>query len=104
MSKYLENVKKYVDSPREDAVEALVGHLGIALENRDSATVAAGDPKELETIQKKYCSRTLDLTKEEAEKAMAAVCEKMKGDTAKCRVTFYYLLADVSDTLHRLAG
>ena len=35
MSNYLENVKKYVSSPNEDAVESLVGHLGIALENHD---------------------------------------------------------------------
>ena len=103
MSDYLEHVKKYVSSPNEDAVESLVGHLGIALKNRDSATVAAGDPNEIASIRNKYCSNTLDLSDDEADKAIAAVCEKMKGDTAKCRVTFYYLLADVSGTMHRLA-
>ena len=104
MSKYLENVKQYVKSPNEDAVEALVGHLGIALDGRDSSGVATSDPSELETVRKGYCSRTLDLTKEEADKAIAAVAEKMKGDNHKCRVTFYYLLAQESDTMHRLAG
>ena len=104
MSKYLENVKRYVDSPNEDAVEALVGHLGIALDNRDSAGVATSDPSELEAVKKGYCSRTLDLTKEDAEKAIAAVAEKMKADNPKCRVTFYYLLAQESDAMHRLAG
>jgi hypothetical protein len=104
MSKYLENVKRYVDSPNEDAVEALVGHLGIALEGRDSSGVAVTDPGELEAVRKGYCSRTLDLTAEEADKAIAAVAEKMKSDNFKCRVTFYYLLAQESDSMNRLAG
>ncbi|MCM2369313.1 DUF2853 family protein [Aporhodopirellula aestuarii] len=104
MSRYLENVKKYVDSPNETAVEALVGHLGLALDSHDSSMVAATDPDELARIKSGYCSTTLDLTPEEAEKAITAVCEKMAGDTAKCRVTFYYLLADVSGSMHRLAA
>ena len=103
MSNYLENVKKYVPEPNEDAVESLVGHFGIALKNRDSATVAAGDPAELAAIKNKYCSNPLDLSDEEADQAIAAVCEKMKGDNHKCRVTFCYLLADVSGKMNRLA-
>ena len=104
MSKHLENVKKYVDSPNEDAVEALVGHLRLALDNRDSAVVAATDPEELASIKSGYCSKTLDLTDEEADKAIEAVCATMKGDHAKCRVAFYYLLAQESDSMDRLAG
>ena len=104
MADYLANVKKYVDSPNEDAVQALVGHLGLALESRDSALVAATDPEELASIKSGYCSKTLDLSAEEADKAMQLVCDKMKGDTAKCRVTFYYLLAQESNSMDRLAA
>ncbi len=103
MSNYLENVKKYVASPNEDAVESLVGHLGIALKNRDGAAVAVSDPSEIATIRDGYCSKTLDLSDEEANKAIAEVIEKMKGDSLKCRVTFYYLLAEVSGKMNRLA-
>jgi hypothetical protein len=103
MSIYLDHVKKYVASPNEDAVESLVGHCGIALEKRDSAVVAATDPKELASIRSGYCARTLGLSHEEADKAIDAVCERMKGDTHKCRVTFYYLLAEESGKMHRLA-
>ena len=103
MSNYLENVKQYVSSPNEDAVESLVGHLGIALKDRDSAIVAVTDPNELQAIKDGYCSKTLDLSDEEADKAIAEVSEKMKGDSSKCRVTFYYLLAETTDTLNRLA-
>lgn len=104
MSSYLDNVKKYVDSPNETAVEALEGHLGIALENRDSRVVAATDPDELASIRDGYCSKVLDLTAEEADKAIEKVCAIMKGDTAKCRVAFYYLIAQESDAMGRLAA
>ncbi len=104
VSKYLESVKRYVESPNEQAVEALVAHLGIALHDRDAAVVAANSPSELEEIKVGYCAKTLDIRHEEAQKAIDAVCEKMKGDTAKCRVTFYYLLAEEPDTMDRLCG
>lgn len=102
MSKYLENVKRYVESPVEDAVDSLVGHLGIALETRDGAAVAASDPEELKTIRDGYCNINLDLDEQEAERAIEQVCERMKEDNPKCRVTFYYLLAHVTDRMHRL--
>lgn len=102
VSKYLDSVKRYVESPNEQAVESLVGHLGIALHDRDAAVVAANSPSELEDIKVGYCAKTLDLTHEEAQKAIDAVCEKMKGDTAKCRVTFYYLLAQETNKMDRL--
>ncbi|TWT94222.1 DUF2853 family protein [Neorhodopirellula pilleata] len=104
MSPYLENVKKYVDSPNIEAVAALEGHLGLALESHDSALVAANDPEEIASIKSGYCSKTLDLSDEQADRAIAAVCEKMKGDHAKCRVTFYYLLAQESNSMDRLVG
>lgn len=104
MADYLKNVKKYVDSPNETAVEALVGHLGLALKNRDSAVVAATDPEELASIKSGYCSKTLDLSDDEADKAMKSVCDIMQGDTAKCRVAFYYLLAQESDSMDRLVA
>ena len=67
MSKYLENVKKYVDAPVEDAVDSLVGHLGIALESRDGSNVAATDPAELQKIKDGYCNTNLDLNEDEAD-------------------------------------
>jgi hypothetical protein len=102
MSKYLENVKQYVESPIEDAVDSLVGHLGIALETRDGSSVAVSSPDEIKTIRNGYCNINLDLDADEADAAIAKVCEMMKDDHIKCRVTFYYLLAQVTDRMHRL--
>lgn len=104
MSQYLENVKKYTDAPNETAVEALVGHLGLALDSRDSAVVAATDSEEIARVKSGYCSKTLDLTPEEADQAIASVCKIMAGDKAKCRVAFYYLLAQESNSMDRLAA
>jgi hypothetical protein len=102
MSDYLEDVKKYVDAPNPDAIDSLVGHLGIALENRDSAMVAASDPEELKKIRDGYCNTNLDLDADEADSAIQKVCEMMKEDRSKNRVTFYYLLAHLTDRMHRL--
>ena len=104
IEKYMANVKKYVPNPSEDAVESLANHLWLALANRDSAIVAATDPDELAGIKRGYCSVNLDLTSEEADAAIAKVCKIMQGDKSKCRVTFYYLLAQESDTMNRVAG
>jgi len=104
MSKYLDNVKEYVDSPNEDAVASIEGHLGVTLESRDAELVAATDASELEAIKNGFCKKNLDLSDEAADKAIAEVCDKMKGDNAKCRVTFYYLLAEVSGSMDRVVG
>lgn len=103
MSDYLADVKKYVSDPNEDAVTSLVNHLGIALKNADSRQVAASDDAELALIRDGYCNTTLDLDKDVADKAIQAVCEKMKDDRMKSRVTFYYLLAEETGTMNRLA-
>ena len=50
-----------------------------------------------------FASKKLGLSGDAADKAMAAVCEKMKGDKTKPRVTFYYLLAQETGTMGALA-
>ena len=47
MSNYAESIGRFVDNVDETAIENLVKHLGIALQNPDSATVAASDPSEI---------------------------------------------------------
>jgi len=101
-TKYLDNVKKYVESPNETAIEAIVGHLGLALDSHDGSLVASQDSNEVATIKTSYCSKPLDLTPKQTEQAFEAVCKKMDGDHAKCRVTCYYLLAQESDSMDRI--
>ncbi|MBP1853508.1 DUF2853 family protein [Rhizobium halophytocola] len=93
MTDYLEDVKKYDASADEAVVKKIVSYLGIALRNRDSSLVSASDKTELDRVVERWCGKKLGVTGAPAEKAVANVCEMMKGDRSKSRVTFYYLVA-----------
>lgn len=107
-AKYVPDVKKYAgENANELAVKKIVTHLGIALRvGRDAATVAASDPAELETVRESWLKRKLALTQSDAEldQAIAEVMTKMKGNTAKSRVTVYYLLAEKFGKIAELAA
>lgn len=103
MSNYAESIERFVDAVNNEAIDGLVKHLGIALRNADSATVAASDDNELATIRDGFCAKHLGMSAEEADAAIAKVAETMKHDSAKCRVTFYYLLADGAGKLEQFA-
>ena len=103
MADHLENVRKYDSDADEAVVQKIVTHLGIAVRNRDSSNVAASDPNELKTIRDGFCKKKLDLSEEEAEKAVHAAAEDMKGDRNKDRVTFYYLTAKHAGKLDTFA-
>ncbi len=106
-SAYEENIRKYAKSYNKAAAEKIVGHLGIALRNRDSSLVACSDSGELDRVREKWCRGKLGLAhgKDELDAAIAAICETMKADgSAKSRVTFYYLLAERFDKLGALAS
>ena len=95
MSDHIAHVKKYAPEADEKVVGAIVKHLGIALRNRDSSTVSCSDPKELATVRESWCKKKLGVAgDDEIDAAIKKVCETMKADRSKPRVTFYYLLAD----------
>ena len=93
---YIENVRRYAPSASENLVGKIVRHLGIALQSRDASLVSASDKTELERVREKWLKRKLALSEDDAalDSAIDAVCETMKGDRNKCRVVFYYLLAE----------
>ena len=103
MSDYAADVAKYTSPVNGDAVKAIVKYCGIALQNRDSSLVSGSDPKELTTIREGFAAKKLGLSAEQADAGMAKVVEKMKGERSKSRVTFYYLLAETTGTLGKLA-
>ena len=102
MTDHTEAVKKYVDSPDQAKVDAIVKYCGIALRNRDSQTVSASDRKELDTVRDGFAKKKLELDPEAADAGIAKVCERMKGNSSKNRVAFYYLLAEETGTLDKL--
>jgi hypothetical protein len=103
MSEYAADVAKYTAQVNADAVTAIVKYCGIALQKRDSSLVSGTDPKELATVRDGFAAKKLGLTGEQADAGMVKVLEKMKGERSKSRVTFYYLLAEETGTLGKLA-
>ena len=106
-SKYEDNIKKYADGYNQAAAEKIVGHLGIALRNRDSSLVSCSDSGELQRVREKWCRGKLALahTNDEIDAAIASICETLSPEGGnKSRVTFYYLLAQHFGKLDMLAG
>ncbi|MGO9547431.1 MAG: DUF2853 family protein [Rhodomicrobium sp.] len=96
VKKYLAGIAKYTSPVNEEAVSAIVSHLGIALRNRDSTFVASTDPEELKTVRESWLKRKLELPGSDADLdgAIHTVMQRMKADRMKERVTVYYLLAE----------
>lgn len=103
---YHDDIKRYQPAPDEKAVAAIVKHLGIALKSNDASMVSCSSKDELARVRESWLKKKLALTASDADldKAIAAVCAKMKGDNKKHRVTFYYLLAEQFDKIGALAG
>lgn len=99
--KYFENVKKYDADADEEIVKKIVNHLGIALNSKDASLVACSDETERQTVRDSWLKKKLGLDADDAEldAKVMAVCEIMKEDKNKCRVTFYYLLAKAEGKL-----
>ena len=103
MSDYTADIAKYTANVDAKAVEAIVKYCGIALRNKDSALVSASDSTELATVRDGFAAKKLGLAPDAADAGLKAVAEKMKGVPRKNRVTFYYLLAEATGTLDKLA-
>lgn len=103
MSAYLPDVQKYAPAADAKVVENIVKYCGIALRNVDSSLVSATDKEELARVRDGFAAKKLGLDAATADGAIAKVIERMKNERRKSRVTFYYLLAEVTGTLTKLA-
>ena len=67
---------------------------GPSIYNRDSSTVSASDPKELDTVKKSFLIKKLGLADSpKLDEGLAAVIEQYGRSTrAKYRAVMYYLL------------
>lgn len=103
MSEYVEDVKKYAKEVDEAVVAKIVKYCGIALKSKDSSLVSTSDKEELARVQKGFATKKLGLTADAAEKGIAAAAARMKGVRNKSRVTFYYLLAEETQSMDKFA-
>ncbi len=94
MTDYLADVKRYDADADPAIVDKIIKHLGIALRSsRDAALVSCSDKSELDRVREKWGMKKLGADAGTSDKIIAEVCETMKGDRQKQRVTFYYLVA-----------
>lgn len=96
MTDYVAEVKRYAANADDKAIAGIVKHLGIALKSTDASLVSCSSKDELSRVRESWLKKKLQLTQDDADldKGIKAVCEKMKADKSKQRVTFYYLLAE----------
>ncbi|MCX7349548.1 MAG: DUF2853 family protein [Alphaproteobacteria bacterium] len=100
---YKTDIAKYTGSINDKAVDAIVKFCGIALQSRDASLVACTDEAEVDRIRKGFATKMLGLDVTESDKVIKQICEKMKADKNKSRVTFYYLMAEASGKIGALA-
>lgn len=102
---YAGDVKRYTESANDAAIDTIVKHLGIALKSKDASVVSCSSKDELARVRDSWLKKKLGMTDDDAtlDKLVKDVCEQMKADKQKKRVTFYYLLAEKSGKLGALA-
>ena len=90
--KYYANVKKH--DPRADraTVDNIVKYCGISLRSRDSSLVACSDKTELDRVVKGFVTKKLGVTTG-GDALVQSVCQDLKSERFKNRVTFYYFCA-----------
>ena len=105
MTDHLADIKKYAKKPVNEAVVAAMERTyRLVLSNADSRYVACSDPAEVETVRENFLKKKLGLSGGDLDGAIKAVCEAMKDERLKSRLTFYYLLAEHFDKLDEFAA
>lgn len=100
---YKADIAKYTSNINDKAVEAIVKFCGIALQSRDASLVACSDEAEIDRVRKGFATKILGLDEAASNTVIKSVCEKMKADNTKHRVTFYYLMAEATGKVSELA-
>ncbi|RLQ88151.1 DUF2853 family protein [Notoacmeibacter ruber] len=99
MAKYAEHLKKYDKDADMAVLEAIEKRYASVLARRETRTVACSQKSERETVAKNWAQEKLGVSYEEGLKAVEAMCAMMKGNRAKNRAVFYYLVAKKLDKL-----
>ena len=92
IDKYYANVQKFDPKARKPVVQGIVKYCGISLRSRDGSLVACSDEAELKRVADGFVTKKLEQTSGQME-IVKEVCQEMKGERFKNRVTFYYLAA-----------
>ena len=90
--KYYANVQKFDPTARKPVVQGIVKYCGASLKSRDASLIACSDEAELKRVADGFVTKKLERTSDQMG-LVKEVCEEMKGERFKSRVTFYYLAA-----------
>ena len=90
--KYYANVQKFDPKARKPVVQGIVKYCGASLKSRDASLVACSDEAELKRVANGFVTKKLGKTADQME-LVKDVCQQMKEQRFKNRVTFYYLAA-----------
>jgi len=92
---HLADVKKFAKKPvNEPAFAGMSKAYALVMSKPDTRYVACTDPAELDRVRENFLKKKLGLKTGDLDGAVKAVCEAMKADKTKSRLTFYYLLAE----------
>lgn len=102
---YINDIKRYRREVDEQALAAIIKHLGIALKSHDASLVSSSSSSELTRVRESWLKKKLGITADDQtlDKAILDVCNAMQGNGKKSRVTVYYLLAEKFSKLGMLA-
>lgn len=96
MSKFeaaIEEYKAKIGSCDEDLLRKVTKGLGPSIYLKDASMVSCSDQTELDRVKNNFLKKKHGMSDEaKMDNAIAAVCEKMKGDRQKKRAIFYYHL------------
>jgi hypothetical protein len=105
MADHLADVRKYAKKPVDEAALAgLEKTYRLVLSQADSRYVACSDSAEVATVRENFLKKKLGLASGDLDGAIKAVCQAMKDERNKSRLTFYYLLAEHFDKLGDFAA
>ncbi len=93
---YADDIKKFNNGKvKENLLNAIVNHLGIAIQSKDAERVSCSDINELDRVRENFLRKKLERTEsdEELNRSIKEICEQLgTSNTNKFRATFYYLL------------
>lgn len=92
---HLADVKKYArKAVNEAAFAGMSKSYALVMGKPDTRFVACADAAELERVRENFLKKKLGLKSADLDATIKAICEHMKDDKTKSRLTFYYLLAE----------
>jgi 3-dehydroquinate synthetase len=92
---HLADVKKFAKKALNEAAFAgMSKSYALVMGKADTRYVACSDATELERVRENFLKKKLGLKTNDLDASIKAICEHMKADKTKSRLTFYYLLAE----------